>query len=97
MKPYVMTAGRDKRNVISEGNYLEKLVYQVAIKSFNLLCIYPFKQDINGCCYNNARMFLNLREPWAFALYIKLEVSSKKISLSGTTALKGICSEQVEQ
>ena len=42
-------------------------------------------------------MFLNLREPWAFALYIKLEVSSKKISLSGTTALKGICSEQVEQ
>ena len=34
MKPYVMTAGRDKRNVISEGNYLEKLVYQVAIKKF---------------------------------------------------------------
>ena len=29
-----MTAGRDKRNVISEGNYLEKLVYQVAIKKF---------------------------------------------------------------
>ena len=42
-------------------------------------------------------MVSNIREPWVFALYIKLEVSSKKISLSGTTALKGIYSEQVEQ
>jgi len=41
-------------------------------------------------------MVSNIREPWVFALYIKLEVSSKKISFSGTTALKGIYSEQVE-
>lgn len=55
------------------------------------------KTNIYGCGYNNAHMVSNIREPWVFALYIKLEVSSKKISLSGTTALKGIYSEQVEQ